>query len=332
MSIALPFPLFLASHRRRGAHLSARRITFRKAAASGPSALTPDAIAGLQVWFRSDTVSLSGSDVLTWTDKSGNGRNLTYLSTRRPTYSAGGGINGLDKLVYTNSTGGTFSSGTQLFDTSVGVTVVSVARNIAAGVYPYIVNIRADTATKELRMQVVPSLAGYLQLTCSIVGQSASGIGLSSYYSNNYQTNHWLMCEYNGLGADTAANWRFTINGAVQTTATDVNALTTALNASSHGTVNPGTANFDPGGDWYELFVYNHPLSTSDKAGLELYLSARYGLSSAVFTPSDRPAEVSIASEHPVNPQRASADYKRLTLVIAVTVAAVALAAAFLLS
>ena len=57
-------------------------------------------------WWRADEVVLSGSNVSTWTDKSGNGRNLlTSASSQRPSYNASDAdFNGRPSLTFDGST------------------------------------------------------------------------------------------------------------------------------------------------------------------------------------------------------------------------------------
>lgn len=50
-------------------------------------AFTPTDIAGLQLWLKADSLSLSDNDpISTWTDSSGNGNNATGTLTARPLY------------------------------------------------------------------------------------------------------------------------------------------------------------------------------------------------------------------------------------------------------
>lgn len=254
----------------------------RRGGGSGPNPpIPPNEIPGLQVWLRSDVVVLTGDTVLSWLDQSGNGRHLNFPSGREATYSLAGGVNGLPKLIFTNSSGGSYATATPIFDTTVGLTAVSVSKNIPAGVFPEITNIQSQDANKDFRAQVVPSLPGYLQLTASITAESSICTGLSDYYDTYYQTLHYLMTRYNGAGANTPTNWVFTINAVDMVTATDANALASGLGGSSVGTPGTGTPDFDPGGDWYEYFVYDHPLTPEEKAGLQAYLYQRYTLGAA---------------------------------------------------
>lgn len=50
---------------------------------------SPASISGLQIWHRSDSVALSGSNVTQWNDLSGNGRHAQVInSSTNPTYTA----------------------------------------------------------------------------------------------------------------------------------------------------------------------------------------------------------------------------------------------------
>lgn len=70
----------------------------------------PSQYGTVQAWYRGDEVVLSGSNVSTWTDKSGNGRNLlTTVAGQRPLYSA-------SNANFNNKQALTFDGATDFFD------------------------------------------------------------------------------------------------------------------------------------------------------------------------------------------------------------------------
>lgn len=94
-----------------------------------PAAITP------ALWLDaadSATLTLDGSAVSAWADKSGNGRHATRSSTSRPTISSAS-LNGLDEIAFNGST--------QYFDiagglpVTQGMSVFVVFRRSAAGVF-----------------------------------------------------------------------------------------------------------------------------------------------------------------------------------------------------
>lgn len=79
-----------------GVHLSGQLAT----------AFNPSVYGVVQAWYRADEVVLSGSNVQTWTDKSGNGRNLlTSVAGQRPAHNAtDANFNGWPSLTFDGST------------------------------------------------------------------------------------------------------------------------------------------------------------------------------------------------------------------------------------
>ena len=64
---------------------------------------SPTQLAGLQLWLEPDVgVVLSGSNITTWQDQSGNSKNVTN-SGNYPTYNASGGPNGLPQIQFNGS-------------------------------------------------------------------------------------------------------------------------------------------------------------------------------------------------------------------------------------
>jgi hypothetical protein len=60
--------------------------------------------ANLALWLKADSgVTLSGSDVSTWADQSGNGKDATASGTARPTYQSSG-INGMPAISFNGTT------------------------------------------------------------------------------------------------------------------------------------------------------------------------------------------------------------------------------------
>ena len=58
----------------------------------------------LALWLKADVgVTLSGTDVTTWADQSGNGKDATASGTARPTYQSSG-INGLPAISFNGTT------------------------------------------------------------------------------------------------------------------------------------------------------------------------------------------------------------------------------------
>jgi hypothetical protein len=101
--------------------------------------LSPDAVSGLALWLKADALSLNDGDpVSTWTDSSGNGRNLTAASTARPTYKTTAGLFPTNKPVV-RFDGVANIMGTALLDLSpyTAITVVLVTASVSASASTY---------------------------------------------------------------------------------------------------------------------------------------------------------------------------------------------------
>ena len=237
----------------------------------------------------SSTIIQSGGLVTQAKDKSGNNNNLIYPTAGdRPTYSTGTGINGLNCLVYTNNSGARIGTAAH-FTPGTGFTAIFVLHGITPTLYPALCNIVSTTSGQEFRIQVVPSVAGYQQLTASIVGASTINIGFNTYYTNFYKTDHYLIVNYNGGAVDSPSSWSFNVNASNQTTTTSTNALTSPFgNNYQGGPQSADGAGFGPGGVQEEFLFYNRSLNSTEIAQLQGYLFTKYALGSAPvsFVPS----------------------------------------------
>lgn len=238
--------------------------------------------AGCQVWFRYDSLSTSGSTILSLLDKTINGLNLTFNTVptnRQATLSSGTGPNGHDEIVFNGDSGGNFLSGSNIVTQTGGMTLGIVWQSDSPVTNnPQLVNIATDVSSQEFRFQIVPAVPGIPYLALGLLGQQTNGVGFTGYGSY-VTTLHSLIIQYNGAGADTPSNWTVTINGVDQSLTNGTIPLNTTLGAqTSWGTPGVGTSGFNPAGKQYDFVIYNSVLTGPEKTGLLSYYSAQYGI------------------------------------------------------
>jgi hypothetical protein len=234
---------------------------------------SPRSIAGLQLWMdatRISSLTFNGSSVSQANDLSGNGRHFTQgTGANQPTY-ASAGMNGRPALQFTSSVTNLMNSTATIADvigtptTSPQSTVFAVMRNVAGaqnacfgsnndanGRYNY--NLRF-TATNSF-LDIVNSADGRLSPLVSQAESEAAAV-------------HTLFRN----GATQTARY----NGTQTATKSDA---TTNFSATT-ATIQVGKALNLIGGEgvFSELLFWNRALSASEIARVELYLSAKYGV------------------------------------------------------
>ena len=226
--------------------------------------LAPSTVAGNVLWLMSDQgVTSSGGIVTTWSDQSGNGRDFTQpTSGNRPTItSAGSGINSIASIKFVASSTqsligpslSALTSGAEVFlvhkPTSDGSTQVCHWRfgsQAQSAFYPYIDRLIYDN-----------------------FGSSSNRFHPSTTVANAAQI-------YNVVA--TGSEWTALIDGTqIFTSGSNTvgwDAAGSLLGASSAGGITPGA--------WYDglmsaCIIYDHKLSTADRATVMSGLRAKYG-------------------------------------------------------
>ena len=253
--------------------------------------LTPPlSIAGCQLWldaadpYGTGAIPSNGSSLLTWNDKSGNGKNAAATGT--PTYLTGGGVNFNASPYFLNQN---FSQ--NLSQRSIFIVMQETSRTDVAGVFPLI---------------PTPNSGNDFQTTTGFSIETSSGL---CFYGNNggyasFLGSSSLLVKgiYNDNMNGTTGSGFF--NG---TNATNVTANYTAGTCSGYGI----------GGRWiggsifgsyrlngviYEILFFNTPLITAQRQIIEGYLAWKWGLKN------------SLPSTHPYS---SVSPYQTLTLPIA---------------
>jgi hypothetical protein len=213
--------------------------------------ITPPNISGCQVWFDAadaSTVTLSGSNVTQWRDKSGFGRTTSNGPFSSPVYSnLGVTYSGSNGMVMT----GTLPASYDIF--VVGAPLASAAS------WRTLFQVAGGTATHTILVET---------------GSTRLGAWFNQF--NQFGTLVWPATPailFARLNANLTIN--ASMNGTVALTA-----ATPALGAASSVTLNLGNANGagQPWGTLNEFIIYSGPLTTSQRQQIEGYLAHKWKL------------------------------------------------------
>jgi hypothetical protein len=246
------------------------------------SGFDPRNIPGCQLWLDaadSNTLTLSGTNVTAWRDKSGNRNNASAPTTNYPAYQAGT-LNG---------------QGTVGFNASSDALIVS--NNFAASTYPslcYIIVIRPSAAA-----QPNTTYAGILSTDNPGLYGRTLGFG-----AGNWQEEYFSG--FTNITPFTPGAWAIVslqFNSTVSATLT-VNGTSYAGTASGTGSANTNglkigaynsdtnyatyNGNFDTG----EILIYGANLSTSQRQQIEGYLAWKWGLIPRFQDPTSIPGSI----------------------------------------
>jgi hypothetical protein len=218
-------------------------------------------------------MTLNGSLVETWKDKSGNGRDFTATSTARPSLTASV-INSRSAVTFNGSTS-TLTGNTAAQDVIrnlAGYTVFTVLRTatVAAG-ERLAFGVGATVLFRIGQQDSRPFMGGRRVSadTLESVTGTASDLSVGAAFIQTASVNHTSQ-SLTGLrnGATFASDATYMASGSSENVASSV----------SVGTQAGGTYGFW-NGDIAETVVYNSAISTADRARVEAYLAAKWGIS-----------------------------------------------------
>ena len=207
--------------------------------------------ANLALWLKADSgVTLSGSDVTTWADQSGNGKDATASGTARPTYQSGG-INGMPAISFNGTTNR--MTGSQVLTThpatvfavvqfSVGQEIGSIFQQSGFALY------RGFNSGSSLEFRIF------------------NGVNLTS--SNTIPNGTAVLLEGIANGASS-----FLFSNGVQRASGD--AGTSAISGSYELASNSGSPRTMV---IAEILVYSTNLGTGDRQLVENYLNEKYAI------------------------------------------------------
>jgi hypothetical protein len=259
----------------------------------------PTDLAGCSLWLDaadSTSLTLSGSNVTTWADKSGNGRNATgYNNTA--TYNASGLNTGYPGLEFSSTKSMRSSVASGVFSTAVSGFVVykftgSVNLSAAYGLV-------SRTVSSANGVPTPFDMYSFNGASYRVIGNGTSYT--LSTASPNYITNTTPTLYAFGIQSSATTTWNERING------------TSAVITTSGGT---GAAYGDTGsfvviggrldtavyfqGVISEVIFYNTALTTTQRQMVENYLAWKWGLNqSLVARPNVRPLPL---YTRPINP------------------------------
>lgn len=236
---------------------------------------SPTVIPGLGLWLKADALSLNNDDLITtWTDSSGNGFDAAGSGATNPVYKTNI-INGLPVVRLSGSNGFQLAANPSAAESTFDVsqyTIFAVALRTAGSC---IISKNALIANSTRRKIQINLAATTFSLSAGADGVSVNQTATTSSFNI-----------YTIIGRGNSDH-DLVLNGTV-------NNKVTALNDDpfNNSRVEIGQA-FSNGaerltGDIAEIIVYTRTLNTSDWQGVNQYLSNKYAISVADFTPATR--------------------------------------------
>ena len=256
----------------------------------------PTEISGCALWLdgadsSAASMTLNGSLVETWKDKSGNGRDFTATGTARPTLTATA-INSRSAVTF-NGSSTTMTGNTAAQD---------VVRNLAG--YTVFKVLRTATVAAGERFAfgvgiTVLFRSGQTDSRSSIGGRRVGGDTLESVIGTSGELTAGAAFVQSAVVNHTAQSLTGLRNGmtyAADTTYMAAGASDNVASSVSVGTQAGGTFGFW-NGEIAEIVVFNTALSTADRARVEAYLAAKWGVSGVHRAARDEIAPVSSPTE-----------------------------------
>lgn len=222
---------------------------------------------GLLAWYKADnSVSTSGSSVTQWADVSGNSYNATQSnSSFQPTF-VGSAINSLPAISF-NGSNQFLQIPSGFANFTSGASIFVVAKPTALSTFAHILYFATDGVGTDGLISQEGSASGSMALTV-LNGSSSSQVTASSAVTVN--TAQLLEAIDSGGGSPSGTLYT---NGA-QKAQGSVNTLNNVTRTTNY--IGGQTYYFT--GQIAEILVYNTALSATQRANVENYLFARYGL------------------------------------------------------
>ena len=222
---------------------------------------TPLEISGLQLWLDandSSTITLNGSTVSQWNDKSGNGYNVSQsTASNQPTYQSA--VLNSKSVVRFDGSGDVLTNTT---DTPVGGSTnrtVFVVFNSNTGI----------TAKYPLALGNSTSTGQTFGISQEIGVRVNSGYQI---WTTSVDSTHAIVTIIlDGTSTTDLSAWK---NGSSLSAYTP---SAQTINTTSGILVGNGPSGGNLNGDVAEIIVYNSALSTSDRESVESYLSTKWG-------------------------------------------------------
>jgi hypothetical protein len=259
------------------------------------SGFNPRSISGLSLWLDasdSSTITLNGSNVSEWRDKSGAGSPAAAqgFAANQPAYNASG-LNGRGTIDFATTRSLVFGSSTASFNylhNSTGGTVFIVIRpgdSSDPNAYaPFLINNNDTSANTGISLAFDDRVSvSRNNALVAVVNRGVSGFQTAAIIPNNFFATANAYCvlsvAYDCGNATASSRMRAYLNGTVNaTTNTVANAAATG-NASANMTI--GSAGGGTRAAVAEMLFYQGVLSTSRRQTVERYLGKKYGITVA---------------------------------------------------
>lgn len=248
---------------------SLRSPAFVARLTGGVPVFTKDTISGMQFWYDASTLTDGdGSVVSTWSDQSGNGRDLTATTTLRPTLRSTGGPNSKPACEFSGAQG----MGTSAFNiNSTGYTVFCVAKtsvtNADQMIYETSVNLGVNNGTfagyftADNKLAALHQYAGF----CAWISTGTVGTGFKyiTHIGNFTLPSNEVVGYVNGVSAG-----GYTANINTGGTLASFPLFVGARNKASMFLT----------GFVSELMAYNSAFDATNRQTVEAYLKTKYAL------------------------------------------------------
>ena len=248
--------------------------------ASSVSAFDPLSIAGCKLWLDAadtSTISLSGSAVTQWDDKSGNAYNFTQGTGANRPSSGTRTQNGLNVI--------DFDGTNDLLTTTAAKSAFNFLHYLTSTIFQVV---KLDTTAAVQGIMGAqggsPNQIGYVQFNIGTDEYIGAGAGASPYVYQIIQT-IGTTARYNTLKSDpanaTVGNRALvSLNGAAFTGGNTAN--NTAVSSNSTSTLSVGDAGTSGGipldGFIGEILIYDTILSAGDITDVQTYLAGKWGI------------------------------------------------------
>lgn len=263
------------------------RPSTRMVVLRGRKLWTPDALGLLlALWLDADdasTITLNGSTVSQWRDKSGNGRHVAQGNmANQPAYTASG-LGGKPVLMFDGAS--SFMTFQTAFGTVTEFNAIVVWRTDASGVSNFDYLYQVGDGSNALSLNVASPTAGSFNGNYYAL---SSGVPPSAFDLNTPAVFNAAKMTIHRIGPGTTHN--FWVNGSART----VPAWSQTLNVDSS---NSGLGRFININDHFLqgyiaeiVFVTNATLSTNNRQRIEGYLAHKWGLTANL--PSNHPFKI----------------------------------------
>lgn len=258
------------------------------------SGFSPKSISGLSLWLDAgdaSTITLNGSNVSEWRDKSGGSPNASQATAAsQPSYTSAA-INGRPAVDFNGTRSLTFASSTASFNylhSSTGGVIFMVVRPGATSnpdaYRPFLIN-HGDSSSNTGIGFVFDDRASASRnnMLISTVNRGVGGQQAAAVLANNFFTTANAYCVLSVVldcgNATASSRLRMYLNGTLNSTSnTQTNAASTG-NATQNMTI--GSIGGSTEAAVAEMIFYQGVLGASQRVAVERYLGKKYGIAVA---------------------------------------------------